>query len=118
MMLAGWSRHRNEALADYRSRHSGGSNRFSWNCLRGYGDQLGNLIDDHRHNGVDSHLSGDTCDMVEVVARTHLQWPALRRDCICDREMAFCNSATGWTMSVIAMLRQSIYQQLSFAAAN
>jgi hypothetical protein len=32
---------------------------------------------------------------VEVVARTHLQWPAVRRHCICNREMAFCNPATG-----------------------
>src|SRR6516164_824710 len=63
----------NEALADCRSRRSGGRYWLSRRYLHGHGDQLGNFVDDDRHSDFGNNLPGDLCDLVEMVARSHFQ---------------------------------------------
>ena len=88
----------NEALADCRSRRNGGRYWLSRRCPHGHGDQLGNFVDDDRHSDFGNHLSGDLCDLVEMVARSHLEWSTVRWSYRWNIETAPSNPATGCIM--------------------
>jgi len=101
-----------EALANYRSRNYRSRYRLSRHGLRGHVGGIGDLTHKNRHSGLGGYGPRHLCDLVEVVARTPLECPALWRDCLRDSNVAWQESATGWSTSVIEIFRQP-YRKVS-----